>query len=70
MADELGMYIIDEVGDEAHSNIYLSNQPEWKEQYLDRVRKMVYRDRNHPSIVIWSAGNESGSGDNICALIE
>lgn len=69
LADELGMYIIDEVGDEAHSNIYLSNQPEWKEQYLDRVRKMVYRDRNHPSIVIWSAGNESGSGDNICALI-
>ncbi len=69
LADELGMYIIDETGDEAHSNIHLSSQPEWKEQYLDRMRKMVYRDRNHASIVIWSAGNESGPGDNICALI-
>ncbi len=69
LADELGIYIIDETGDEAHSNIHLSSQPEWKEQYLDRMRKMVYRDRNHASIVIWSAGNESGPGDNICALI-
>jgi len=69
LADELGMYIIDEVGDEAHSNIHLSSQPEWKEQYLDRMRKLVYRDRNHASIVIWSAGNESGPGDTICALI-
>ncbi len=69
LADELGMYIIDEVGDEAHSNIHLSSQQEWKEQYLDRMRKLVYRDRNHASIVIWSAGNESGPGDNICALI-
>ncbi|KAA5821860.1 DUF4981 domain-containing protein [Algibacter amylolyticus] len=69
LADELGMYIIDETGDEAHSNIYLSSRLEWKEQYLDRMRKMVYRDRNHASVVIWSAGNESGPGDNICALI-
>ena len=43
--------------------------PEWRAQYLDRMRKMVYRDRNHPSVVIWSAGNESGPGENICALI-
>ncbi len=70
LADELGMYIIDETGDEAHSNIQLSSQPEWKEQYIDRMRKMVYRDRNHASIVIWSAGNESGPGDNICTLID
>ena len=69
IADELGIYIIDETGDEAHSNIQLSSQPEWQEQYLDRMRKMVYRDRNHASIVIWSAGNESGPGNNICALI-
>ena len=69
IADELGIYVIDETGDEAHSNIQLSSQPEWKEQYLDRMRKMVYRDRNHASIVMWSAGNESGPGDNICALI-
>ena len=69
LADELGIYIIDEVGDEAHSNIHLSSQPEWQAQYLDRMQKMVYRDRNHASIVVWSAGNESGPGDNICAII-
>ena len=69
LADELGMYIIDETGDEAHSNEQLSTLPEWKAQYLDRMQKMVYRDRNHASIVIWSAGNESGYGDNICSII-
>ncbi len=69
LADELGIYIVDETGDEAHAYTELSHDPEWKDQYLDRMRKMVYRDRNHASVVIWSAGNESGSGDNICALI-
>ncbi|HKJ79497.1 MAG TPA: glycoside hydrolase family 2 TIM barrel-domain containing protein, partial [Prolixibacteraceae bacterium] len=70
MADELGMYIFDEVGDEAHENIYLSERPEWKAMYQDRSRKLVYRDRNHPSVIVWSAGNESGSGENIKAVIE
>jgi len=69
LADELGIYIVDETGDEAHAYTELSHDPEWKDQYLDRMRKMVYRDRNHASVVIWSAGNESGSGENICALI-
>jgi beta-galactosidase len=69
LADELGIYIVDETGDEAHAYTEISHDPEWKDQYLDRMRKMVYRDRNHASVVIWSAGNESGSGDNICALI-
>jgi len=69
LADELGIYIVDETGDEAHAYTELSFNPEWTEQYLDRMRKMVYRDRNHASVVIWSAGNESGPGDNICALI-
>ena len=69
LADELGIYVVDETGDEAHAYTYLSEDPEWRDQYLDRMRKMVYRDRNHPSVAIWSAGNESGSGENICALI-
>jgi beta-galactosidase len=70
LADRLGMYIIDETNDESHATEWVSERPEWREMYLDRARKMVYRDRNHPSIIIWSAGNESGSGENICALIE
>ena len=70
LADELGMYIVDETGDEAHAYQFISHDPRWRAQYLDRMRKMVYRDRNHPSVVIWSAGNESGPGDNLCAIME
>lgn len=69
LADELGIYIVDETGDEAHAYTGISEDPDWRDQYMDRMRKMVYRDRNHASVVIWSAGNESGSGDNICSLI-
>ncbi len=70
LADKYGMYIIDETGDEAHGTTWISGLPEWKEAYLDRMEKMVMRDRNHPSIIMWSAGNETGDGENICALIE
>jgi len=70
LANEIGMYIIDEVNDEAHFNTYLSGDPAWQEAYCDRSRKLVYRDRNHPCIIMWSAGNESGSGSNIEAVIK
>ncbi|MEZ5070833.1 MAG: glycoside hydrolase family 2 TIM barrel-domain containing protein [Bacteroidales bacterium] len=69
LADELGMYLVDETGDEAHAYEHLSEDTLWRPAYLDRMRKMVYRDRNHPSVVIWSAGNESGSGENLCAVM-
>jgi beta-galactosidase len=70
LADELGMYIVDETGDEAHAYQFISHDPLWRAQYLDRMKKLVYRDRNHASVVIWSAGNESGPGDNLCAIME
>jgi beta-galactosidase len=64
------MYIVDEVGVEAHANEYLSKDPAWTEMYRERSRKLVYRDRNHASVVMWSAGNESGSGFNIDEVIK
>jgi len=69
LANELGMYIVCEVGDEAHDTEYLSDDPKWKNAYVERVQKMVLRDRNYPSIIFWSAGNESGWGNNICEVI-
>ena len=70
LADEYGLYIIDETGDEAHATEYLSNNQDFKEMYLERVRQMVLRDRNHPSILFWSAGNESGAGPLITEVIK
>lgn len=70
LADELGMYVIDEVNNEAHANPSLSEDDEWRGAYVDRTVRMIERDKNHPSIVIWSAGNESGSGENIATVVK
>lgn len=70
LADEYGIYIADETGDESHATEYVSGKTEWEAMYRERARKMVLRDRNHPCVLFWSAGNESGEGDNICAVID
>ena len=69
LANENGIYIIDETGDEAHATEWVSEKPEYAEMYKERARRMVLRDRNHPSVLFWSAGNESGEGENITEVI-
>ncbi|KRF10011.1 beta-D-galactosidase subunit alpha [Paenibacillus sp. Soil766] len=46
----------------------LAEDPEWREAFLDRMARLVERDKNHPSVIVWSLGNESGYGDNHDAM--
>ena len=75
LCDEYGIYLIDEANIESHGmgyrpDVTLANRPEWKEAHLDRIRRMVERDKNHPSVIIWSMGNEAGDGTNFEAASE
>lgn len=70
LADEYGIFIIDETGDESHATEYVSDMPEFTEMYRERVRRMVLRDRNHACVLFWSAGNESGEGSNISEVVK
>ncbi|MFC1606467.1 glycoside hydrolase family 2 TIM barrel-domain containing protein [Candidatus Latescibacterota bacterium] len=69
LCDQYGIYLIDEANIESHGIGYdpdktLGNKPEWMDAHIDRTRRMVERDKNHPSVVIWSLGNEAGDGVN------
>ncbi|GAA4573178.1 glycoside hydrolase family 2 TIM barrel-domain containing protein [Planotetraspora kaengkrachanensis] len=74
LADELGFWVILECDLETHGFGDVgwagnpSDDPAWREAYLDRIRRTVERDKNHPSIVIWSLGNEAGTGANLAAM--
>ena len=65
--DYYGIYVMDEADVECHANHSLSKKQSWQAQYIDRQVRMVLRDRNHPSVIFWSMGNESGGGDNFVA---
>ncbi|MDR1569042.1 MAG: DUF4981 domain-containing protein [Oscillospiraceae bacterium] len=74
MCDEYGLYVIDETDLECHGVVYvggydiIATDPKWEKQFVDRGTRMVARDRNHPSIIFWSLGNESGYGRNHAAM--
>ena len=69
LCDSLGLYVMDEADIEEHGlRGTLASTPDWHAAFLDRAVRMAERDKNHPSIVIWSMGNESGYGPNFAAI--
>ncbi len=63
LCDELGMYVVDEANVESHAwNTSLCHDPRYRDTWMSRITRMVERDRNHPSVIIWSLGNEAGYG--------
>ncbi|NGP89069.1 DUF4981 domain-containing protein [Aliifodinibius halophilus] len=74
LTDKYGLYVIDEANVETHGLqthpdgfAAIADNPDWKAAIMDRTKRMVERDKNHPSIIIWSQGNESGFGSNFKA---
>ena len=69
LCDKYGLYVIDEANLETHGlGGSLSRNPDWLSAYLERGKRMVLRDKNHPSVIFWSLGNESGYGSNHAAM--
>lgn len=69
LCDYFGLYVIDEANIESHGigwdpEVTLANRPEWEKAHLDRIQRMVERDKNHPCVIFWSLGNEAGDGVN------
>lgn len=71
LCDEHGIYVVDEANIESHGMYYgdhsLAKKPEWEKNHVDRMVRLVERDKNHPSVIIWSMGNEAGNGVNFYA---
>lgn len=76
LCDTYGMYVIDETDLECHgfelteNYNWISDDPEWELAYVSRIERMIQRDKNHPSILFWSLGNESGFGHNFRKMAE
>ncbi|VGO16346.1 Beta-galactosidase [Pontiella desulfatans] len=74
LCDEYGIMLWDEANLESHGMGYkaasLAKQPEWETAYLDRVVRMVERDKNHAAVITWSMGNEAGDGDNMATCYQ
>ena len=72
LCDEYGMYVVDETNVESHgaNGLLPRSDPKWTAAVVDRIKSMIQRDKNHPSIVMWSLGNEAGMGDNFFVMRE
>ncbi len=74
LCDKYGLYLVDEANIESHGMGYgrasLANFEEWLDAHMDRTIRMVERDKNHPSVIIWSLGNEAGNGPNFMATYD
>ena len=74
LCDVYGLWVIDECDLETHGFAFEgwrgnpSDDPAWREAYLDRAARMVERDKNHPCVIAWSLGNEAGTGANLAAM--
>ncbi len=72
LCDYYGLYVYDEANIESHGYGYepqntLANKPEWEAAHVERIKNMVERDKNHPCVIVWSMGNEAGTGPNMLA---
>ena len=74
LCDRYGLYVVDEANVESHGMGYgdrtLAKNPDYRDAHLERNSRMVQRDINHPSIILWSMGNEAGDGENFAACYE
>lgn len=75
LCDEYGLYVVDEANIESHGlgynlDVTLGNKREWRAAHLERITRMYGRDKNHPSVVTWSLGNEAGNGVNFYEAYE
>ena len=69
LCDSMGMYVMDEADCETHGlRGTLASTPDWADAFMDRAIRMAERDKNHPSVIFWSLGNESGYGPNQAAM--
>lgn len=70
MFDYFGLWCMDEADLEDHANQSISDMVSWIPSFVDRIERMILRDRNHPSVFSWSLGNENGSGNNFQACYD
>ena len=72
LSDRWGIYVMDEANQESHgygyANKVMGEDPAWKDAHVDRAVSLVQRDKNHPSVIFWSLGNEGGVGPNLKAM--